>query len=88
MRKPSDPAVQMLVARQYYNATGAVVEKWDARLFGSSPRPNLALVYSLNGEPLKTDSVDAGWRLTLPGLAGEPLRRWDQRGSHWQTLFD
>ncbi|UST63011.1 RHS repeat-associated core domain-containing protein [Pseudomonas moraviensis] len=88
LRKPSDPAVQMLVARQYYNATGAVVEKWDARLFGSSPRPNLALVYSLNGEPLKTDSVDAGWRLTLPGLAGEPLRRWDQRGSHWQTLFD
>ncbi|WP_447798580.1 RHS repeat domain-containing protein [Pseudomonas moraviensis] len=37
---------------------------------------------------MKTDSVDAGWRLTLPGLAGEPLRRWDQRGSHWQTLFD
>ena len=34
------------------------------------------------------DSVDAGWRLSLAGLAGETLQRWDQRGSHWRTRYD
>ncbi|WP_316249756.1 RHS repeat-associated core domain-containing protein [Pseudomonas sp. N40(2020)] len=80
--------MEALIARQYYNAMGAVIEKWDARLFGTTARANLATVYSLSGEPVKTDSVDAGWRLNLPGLAGEPVRRWDERGNQWRTTFD
>ncbi|WP_240049832.1 RHS repeat-associated core domain-containing protein [Pseudomonas koreensis] len=88
LRKAADAAIEPLITRQYYNVIGAEIEKWDARLFGAKARPNLATVSSLNGQPLKIDSVDAGWRLTLPGLAGEPLQRWDQRGSHWHMNFD
>ncbi|MCP1486531.1 hypothetical protein J3D48_002844 [Pseudomonas fluorescens] len=41
--------------------------------------------HDLNGEPLDVRSVDAGRRLTLPGLAGEALERWDERGNHWRS---
>ena len=77
-----------LINRQHYNATGRLIEQWDPRLFGTASKPNLATIYSLSGESLKVDSVDAGWRLSLPGLAGEALQRWDQRGSHWRTTYD
>ncbi|KHA71103.1 toxin [Pseudomonas chlororaphis] len=73
-----------LVTRQQHDHAGRPVEQWDPRLSA----PCLTTVYNLNGAVLKSDSVDAGWRLTLPGLAGEPLQRWDQRGSYWQTIFD
>ncbi|WP_435037845.1 RHS repeat-associated core domain-containing protein [Pseudomonas neuropathica] len=75
---------EALVTRQQHDSAGRLVEQWDPRLSA----PCLSTVYSLNGSLLKSDSVDAGWRLTLPGLAGEPLRRWDQRGSYWHTIFD
>ncbi|NSX11315.1 RHS repeat-associated core domain-containing protein [Pseudomonas lini] len=73
-----------LVSRQQYDAAGRLVAQWDPRL----TRPNLATVYGLGGAPLKVDSVDAGWRLSLPGLAGQTLQRWDARGSHWRTTYD
>jgi insecticidal toxin complex protein TccC len=76
------PAAQ--VSRQQHDHLGRLVEQWDPRLSA----PCLRTVYSLDGSVLKSDSVDAGWRLTLPGLAGEPLQRWDQRGSCWRTTFD
>ncbi|WP_435037846.1 RHS repeat-associated core domain-containing protein [Pseudomonas neuropathica] len=84
LRTLADDTPKALVSRQQHDMAGRLVAQQDPRL----PTANLATVYSLNGEPLKIDSVDAGWRLTLPGLAGEPLRRWDQRGSYWQTIFD
>ncbi|PTT67849.1 hypothetical protein DBR26_14385, partial [Pseudomonas sp. HMWF007] len=37
---------------------------------------------------MKIDSVDAGWRLHLAGMAGEVLDRWDARGSHWRMRYD
>jgi insecticidal toxin complex protein TccC len=76
------PAAQ--VSRQQHDHLGRLVEQWDPRLSA----PCLSTVYSLDGSVLKSDSVDAGWRLTLPGLAGEPLQRWDQRASHWCATFD
>ncbi|KII35402.1 RHS repeat-associated core domain-containing protein [Pseudomonas fluorescens] len=76
------PAAQ--VSCQQHDHLGRLVEQWDPRLSA----PCLRTVYSLDGSVLKSDSVDAGWRLTLPGLAGEPLQRWDQRGSCWRTTFD
>ncbi|WP_311882800.1 MULTISPECIES: RHS repeat-associated core domain-containing protein [unclassified Pseudomonas] len=73
-----------LVSRQQHDHLGRLVDQWDPRLSA----PCLSTVYSLDGSVLKSDSVDAGWRLTLPGLAGEPLQRWDQCGSCWRTTFD
>ncbi|QXI10739.1 RHS repeat domain-containing protein [Pseudomonas zeae] len=84
LRTLADDTPKVLVSFQQYDVVGRMVAQRDPRL----PTANLINVYSLNGDGVLTDSVDAGWRLTLPGLAGEPLRRWDQRGSHWQTIFD
>ena len=88
LRSDAVGPVQTLVTRQHHDAAGRRVAQWDPRLFDTAPRANLATVYNLTGEPLKVDSVDAGWRLSLPGLAGEVLQRWDQRGHHWQTRYD
>ncbi|MHC8409906.1 RHS repeat-associated core domain-containing protein [Pseudomonas sp. Hz4] len=88
LREVDGGAVEGLVNRQLHDAAGRLAEQWDPRLFASAPKPNLATVYGLGGVPLKVDSVDAGWRLSLPGPAGEALQRWDQRGSHWRTTYD
>jgi insecticidal toxin complex protein TccC len=86
LRKVVNGTLETLITRQRHDAAGRLLEQSDPRLFGVVS--NLATVYRLSGEPLKVDSVDAGWRLSLPGLAGEKLQRWDQRGSHWRTTYD
>lgn len=77
-----------LITRQRHNPAGQQIEQCDPRLFDAGSAPNLATVYSLSGKPLIIDSVDAGWRLNLPGMAGQALERWDARGHHWQTTYD
>ncbi len=84
LRSVTADSLVALVTRQQHDYAGRLVEQWDSRL----PAPSLTTVYSLDGSVLKSDSVDAGWRLTLSGLAGEPLQRWDQREHHWRTTFD
>jgi insecticidal toxin complex protein TccC len=86
LRKVAAGPVETLITRQHYDAAGRLLEQSDPRLFGVVP--NLITVHRLSGEPLKVDSVDAGWRLSLAGLAGEALQHWDQRGSHWRTTYD
>lgn len=77
-----------LITRQRHNPAGQQIEQCDPRLFDAGSAPNLATVYSLSGKPLIIDSVDAGWRLNLPGMAGQVLERWDARGHNWQTTYD
>ncbi|WP_448091809.1 RHS repeat-associated core domain-containing protein [Pseudomonas lini] len=76
------------ITRQAHDLAGRLVTQWDPRLFGEAAKANLTSIYSLSGKLLKVDSVDAGWRLYLPGDAGQTLRNWDERGSHWQTTYD
>lgn len=73
--------------RQEYNVAGRLIAQRDPR-FANATEANLASVYSLSGKPLRVKSVDAGWRLNLPGDAGQILRSWDQRGNHWQSTYD
>lgn len=73
-----------LVTRQLHDPAGRLIEQWDTRL----KVPALTSVHHLNGTVLRSASVDSGWRLHLPGLAGEPLRRWDQRDTRWHSTFD
>ncbi|UVM62173.1 RHS repeat domain-containing protein [Pseudomonas sp. B21-010] len=73
--------------RQEYNVAGRLIAQRDPR-FANATDANLASVYSLSGKPLRVKSVDAGWRLNLPGDAGQILHSWDQRGSHWQSTYD
>jgi insecticidal toxin complex protein TccC len=84
LRAVADDTPTALTTRQQHDVAGRLVEQWDPRLCV----PCLVSVHSLDGSVLKSDSVDAGWRLSLPGLGGEPLQRWDQRGTRWRTTFD
>ncbi|TNF80337.1 toxin [Pseudomonas sp. ICMP22404] len=87
-RRNADEQSQARITRYRNDEAGRRVEQWDARLFISAPAPNLRTVHSLSGKTLLVDSVDAGWRLSLPGDAGQLLHSWDQRGNHRRTTFD
>ncbi|MGH8329914.1 MAG: RHS repeat-associated core domain-containing protein [Pseudomonas fluorescens] len=69
---------------QQHDAAGRPVERRDPRL----KVPNLVTIHSLSGAVLCTDSVDAGWRLGLPGEAQQTVENWDGRGSHWRIEYD
>ncbi|SIR39324.1 insecticidal toxin complex protein TccC [Pseudomonas sp. B10] len=73
-----------LVTRQHHDVAGRLVAQQDPRL----PIANTTTVFSLNDIAVFTDSRDSGWRLQLPGRAGEPGHRWDARGHVWQSTFD
>jgi insecticidal toxin complex protein TccC len=87
-----DPT-QARINRTFYDAAGRAVEQWDPRLWAlpkEDPlrRANLTTVFSLAGDALFTDSVDAGWQLTLPGLGNEVLLGWDSRGTRREVEYD
>jgi insecticidal toxin complex protein TccC len=86
LRNSAREPLEALITRQRHDVTGRPVEHWDPRLYGS--RPTLTTVHGLTGQPLKVDSVDSGWRLSLLGVAGEVLCRWDERGNQWRNTYD
>ncbi|QXH71943.1 RHS repeat-associated core domain-containing protein [Pseudomonas atacamensis] len=73
-----------LVTRQHHDVAGRLVAQQDPRL----PTANTTSVFALNDIAVFTNSRDSGWRLLLPGRAGEPGHRWDERGHVWQSTFD
>lgn len=86
-------SAQARTERRHYDPAARAIATWDARLSARldhtpATRPNLATVFSLSGSALAVDSVDAGWQVSLPGEAGQPLESWDARGSHWLTEYD
>ncbi|MBF6041022.1 RHS repeat-associated core domain-containing protein [Pseudomonas sp. P154a] len=83
---PGGP-VETHITRQRFDTLGRPVEQRDARL-ANAPRPNLSTIYDLAGHPVNVDSVDAGRRTNLKGLAGETLQSWDGRGNHWRSTYD
>lgn len=87
-RHPDSPEIDPRITRQRFDAAGRLIESWDPRLWGSAPKPNLTTRYGLNGQLLLTDSVDAGWQLSLPDQMGLPCSFWDARGSQRHTEFD
>ncbi len=91
-RHAADP-VEMRVTHQRFDAAGRPVACRDPHLFAlaqndASVPANLIQMFSLSGAPLSSDSVDAGWRVALPGAAGQGIETWDGRGSHSLTEFD
>ncbi|MCF4994278.1 toxin [Pseudomonas syringae] len=88
LRKAPGGATESLITHQTHNVAGQLAARWDSRLFDLAPSPNLATLYTLMGDPLRIDSADAGWRLHLPGVAGQALQRWDARSHHWHMNYD
>lgn len=84
LRTTAGETAEALVTRQLHNVAGRPVEQRDPRL----SRANSVHIYCLDGTTPSVASVDAGWRLSLPGLAGEILQRWDERGHHWRMTYD
>lgn len=90
--RPEDLA-QRRITRTRYNTGGQAVAQWDPRLHdlhNDDPTvpPNLATVYSLSGQVLSTQSVDAGLRVQLFGEAGQGVYFRDGRGTQRQVEFD
>ena len=80
---------QTRISRQEYDVAGRLIAQRDPRFANATDTDaNLTTVYSLSGKPLQVKSVDAGWRVNLPGDAGQIRRSWDQRGNHWQSKYD
>jgi RHS repeat-associated protein len=91
----SDPqgAADLRVTRTLYNKAGLAVAQWDPRLHllheGDPTVPaNLATAYSLGGQVLSTQSVDAGWRVHVFGEAGQNVYSQDGRGTQREVEFD
>jgi len=84
---------QARIERRQYDPAARPSATWDPRLSARleanpATRPNLVSVFSLSGTPLAVESVDAGWRVSLFGEAGQPLESRDGRGSHWSNEYD
>lgn len=88
LRKAAGATAQALATRHIHDSLGRLIEQWDPRLHAAAPKPNISSVYRLSGAALRVDSVDAGQRLNLAGIAHQELQRWDARGTHWQTDHD
>ncbi|TMU72209.1 RHS repeat protein [Pseudomonas fluorescens] len=87
-RHPDSPGIDPRITRQVFDAAGHQIAAWDPRLWGTAPKPNLATTYGLSGQALLTDSVDAGWQLSLPDQAGSLRCSWDARGSECHRDYD
>ncbi|MGR3886326.1 RHS repeat-associated core domain-containing protein [Pseudomonas sp. 1152_12] len=92
-RSTAEVEPQVRIHRQVFGSSGLMIEQWDPRLLQLSrsqagTQANQRTVYSLGGHALRIDSVDAGWRLALPGEAGQLLDEWDGRGAHQAHHYD
>ncbi|EJM19275.1 RHS repeat-associated core domain protein containing protein [Pseudomonas sp. GM18] len=81
------------INRTVHDGAGRAVKQWDPRLWalqvGDPQVPaNLATVYSLAGNVLRTDSVDAGTQINLHGLADEVVLGWDSRETRREVEYD
>lgn len=79
------------IERQSLDVRKRVIGRWDARLWAdghATKKANMCSAYSLTGRVLRTESVDAGWCITLFGDGGQPLERWDGRRAHRRTVYD
>jgi len=87
-RAHPDQIAEARITRLTFNANGHQDANWDPRLWLNQLGPNLTTGYSLSGQLLQSESVDAGWKVRLMGAAGELLSEWDGRRSLRQIEHD
>ncbi|GFM93439.1 toxin [Pseudomonas cichorii] len=76
------------VGHVQFDLAGHLVRTWDPRLLEPQLTANLSMIHSLSGKILATESVDAGWRVSLPGEGREELNAWDGRGTIRRMEYD
>lgn len=77
-------AAESRLVRQVFDLAGRRVSSFDPRL----DRPSTSTIHALSGAALLTDSVDAGWRVSLSGESGHVLEKWNSRGSRSSISHD
>ncbi|WP_095158504.1 RHS repeat-associated core domain-containing protein [Pseudomonas sp. Irchel 3E13] len=92
-RQTVEDVVAKRVHRQVFNVNGHLHQQWDPRLLAlrevqAGVQPNQAMLCSLSGQVLQTESVDAGWRLVCNDAAGLPRESWDGRETHRRHDYD
>lgn len=84
---------QPRIHRQTHDAAGRPTVSVDPRLYEllktePDAMPNLKTVHGLTGVALRSDSVDAGNRLVLPGLANQTIISWDSLLTEVRIEYD
>ena len=87
-RSAEQDTVQVRNMLQHYDAIGRLNQQWDPRLGELSDLANQSTRYSLSGQVLLTESVDAGWRLACHDAAGQLRDSWDGRDTHRRYGYD
>lgn len=85
---PVQPAeIAGLTTYNVFDATGRLIASADDRMRAQG-LDNLSVVYSLDGQKLKSTSVDSGTAWVLNDVAGNPVFGCDARGTVLTTTYD
>jgi insecticidal toxin complex protein TccC len=82
------------ISLQRYNNAGQLTSSIDPRLSSSylnnpsSRIPNQQQLNTLNGTVVKSDNVDAGIRVLISDVKGQPVWNWDSRGTERRFGYD
>ncbi|WP_416740468.1 RHS repeat domain-containing protein [Pseudomonas sp. NFX71] len=87
-RHPDEVVIEPRITRQIFDEAGRLVASWDPRLWGTASKPNLTNLYGLSRQSLLTDSVDAGWQLSLFNRTDSLHAFWDGRGCQRECEYD
>ncbi|KTB86469.1 RHS repeat domain-containing protein [Pseudomonas syringae] len=87
-RSSIDHEPEMRISQASFDVAGRLVSRWDPRLWADHAPANFTSIQSLSGQVLASGSVDAGWRVSLAGEAGQVLEAWDARGVARRTGYD
>lgn len=92
-RRETSESPESRVTRHVFDAAGRLVSSIDPRLFARSEQgervtPNMQYAYAFGDRVLRTDSVDAGWRMEFFNDAGQVMLASDSRGARRRVQFD
>lgn len=87
-RSEPGQTAQRRVTRHGLDALGRDTCAWDPRAWAAGAAPGRSTGFSLSGQPLLSESNDAGWRLQLLSVAGRCCGQWDSRGNRRWTTHD
>ncbi|MBX8498152.1 RHS repeat domain-containing protein [Pseudomonas cichorii] len=80
-RKQANDAPVVRIHRSLFDPAGRPIGSHDPRLWEGDAPANLVNIHSLSAQVLFCESVDPGWRVSLPGEHRESVQTWDGRGT-------
>lgn len=92
-RRSDNQIPEARITQHIYSTRNRASHSRDPRLFvlhehDETAPANQTTISTLSGLPLLSINVDAGWRLSLYGAAGQRLEDWDQKRDHLRMVYD